>query len=590
VMFKQAFHLLLEEHTSKTKDSLKRAAQRRTQTLEDMQVYIHRAQIEKFDRIPLIHITGTKGKGSTAAISESILRNVHNYRTGLFTSPHLLDIRERIRLDGKPVSKEEFADAYFTLRHRLLKCSTRNNEDNDDLPPLPGYFRMLTLMALYIFTTHTYPPENHLASLQGVDIIIMEVGMGGRYDATNLFNKAISKHSRPFSAGVALIDLDHTRVLGDTVEKIAWEKGGIFRHSEQPTPVDITKRFFTIETNTKNVIEVLEKCCLETYEKEENRDNDDIQACESLEIVQMAQGIPSDWSIGLKGIHQRLNAELAYSLCKSIHSQTTWFPIHDTDKDGIILNYRKRNISSNPNFDSGLLKKALHEAFWPGRCQTISLPNTSIKLHCDGAHTVESMKECVKWLRIATEKAHRTQKDGIKRILIFNCSHERNPVPLLNYLLSINDNESAVDDTNSEFFSKVYFCRADSERPSMVAKASAMSLLLDAGYDIENLSTEQTEKGTWQDTLARIWTFMLNLRQLQKVPSDGSLKANVVTNKTVKKALHLILEENMTDNSSFSTKYGDINIHICVTGSLYIVGSALQAAGWEEISSPPSHV
>lgn len=137
-------------HQAQTTEAIEKSAARRTTTVSDMRRYLARIGLYNptgqnvISEKTLIHITGTKGKGSTAAFCESLLR-YQGKRTGLFTSPHLVDIRERIRLDGRPVSKAVFARAYWTIR-LLLESYASSDREEDDLPPYPGYFRMLTLM------------------------------------------------------------------------------------------------------------------------------------------------------------------------------------------------------------------------------------------------------------------------------------------------------------------------------------------------------------------------------------------------------------------------------------------------------------
>ncbi|GAA0151507.1 ligase [Lithospermum erythrorhizon] len=121
---------------------------------------------EPISQLKVIHVAGTKGKGSTCAFTESILRNC-GFRTGLFTSPHLIDVRERFRLDGMDICKEKFL-AYFWW------CWDRLKEKTSDDIPMPSYFRFLTLLAFKIFAA------------EQVDVAILEVGLGGKFDATNV--------------------------------------------------------------------------------------------------------------------------------------------------------------------------------------------------------------------------------------------------------------------------------------------------------------------------------------------------------------------------------------------------------------------
>ena len=150
-----------------------------------------------------VHIAGTNGKGSTAAMTESILCRA-KYRTGLYTSPHLESINERIRLDGNPISDEEFAAA-FTRLHTLIEQMLGAGE----LAGHPTFFECLTAMALDIF-----------ARAQ-VDFAALEVGLGGRLDSTNLVIPEISV--------ITQIHFDHESFLGHSIAEIAGEKAGIIK-------------------------------------------------------------------------------------------------------------------------------------------------------------------------------------------------------------------------------------------------------------------------------------------------------------------------------------------------------------------------
>ena len=197
-------------HQSTTKEEIIKAAKRRTETVNDMRKYWNCIKVHNSSsgsssssssrrrrrKRRMIHITGTKGKGSTACFCESILR-ANGYSTGLFTSPHLIDIRERIRWNGQPVHPNIFGRAYWKIRHDLEETSRMGDDDDDDdnkLPILPGYFRMLTLMAFYILEVQL-----------DVDVLIFEVGMGGRYDATNFWD--ITNETKVV-CGVTKLDLE----------------------------------------------------------------------------------------------------------------------------------------------------------------------------------------------------------------------------------------------------------------------------------------------------------------------------------------------------------------------------------------------
>jgi dihydrofolate synthase/folylpolyglutamate synthase len=153
--------------------------------------------------IPCAHIAGTNGKGSTAAILESILRSA-GLHTGLYTSPHLERINERIRLNGEPVSDEIFADAW-TRVHATIESLMASGK----LIAHPTYFECVTAMAFLIFVE------------QRIDFAIYEVGLGGRLDSTNIVT--------PEVAIITPIDFDHENFLGHSITEIAAEKAGIIK-------------------------------------------------------------------------------------------------------------------------------------------------------------------------------------------------------------------------------------------------------------------------------------------------------------------------------------------------------------------------
>jgi folylpolyglutamate synthase len=277
-------------HQATSKEAIQKSAERRLKTIHDMRYYWnkivrannngadHKQETQPKYKQKLIHITGTKGKGSTACMAEAVLRN-HGYSTGLFTSPHLIDIRERIRWNGKPIHPNIFARVYWKIREALERTDHDDPDDEmllDPPPVLPGFFRMLTLMGLYTFLMELAD------SGHPVDIIVMEVGIGGRYDATNFLDQS---NFAQVACGVALLDLDHTRILGDTLEKIGWEKGGIFAMdktscvvSQRPTDhdsdpetrkqylddndvkVDASNKFCILDCNTSGVLNMMASC------------------------------------------------------------------------------------------------------------------------------------------------------------------------------------------------------------------------------------------------------------------------------------------------------------------------------------------
>jgi dihydrofolate synthase/folylpolyglutamate synthase len=155
----------------------------------------------------VIHVAGTNGKGSVCAMIDSICR-AQKYRTGLFISPHLVTFRERIRVNGEMISEKEVASGLTNIRKLIA-----------DWDPHPTFFEIATALALKHFADAK--PARRSLGEGGIDIVILETGLGGRLDATN----AVLSHV----AVIAPIALDHQEWLGDSLEKIAGEKAGIIK-------------------------------------------------------------------------------------------------------------------------------------------------------------------------------------------------------------------------------------------------------------------------------------------------------------------------------------------------------------------------
>lgn len=153
----------------------------------------------------VIHLTGTNGKTSTARMTESLVRE-HGLRTGLFTSPHLTSVRERIQIDGEPISRNAFIELWQTVAPIIELVDQRSLENAG---PRLSFFEVLTVLAFAAFADAP------------VDVAIVEVGMGGEWDATNVVDADV--------AVITPIGLDHAQWLGDTIRDIAIEKSGIIK-------------------------------------------------------------------------------------------------------------------------------------------------------------------------------------------------------------------------------------------------------------------------------------------------------------------------------------------------------------------------
>ncbi|MDO5665664.1 MAG: folylpolyglutamate synthase/dihydrofolate synthase family protein [Bacteroidia bacterium] len=211
-----------------------------------------------------IHVGGTNGKGSTSHLLAAILQE-SGYKVGLYTSPHLVDFRERIRVNGKMVSKEYVVD--FVKKYR-----------NQFEPIMPSFFELTMEMAFLYFAD------------QKVDVAIIEVGLGGRLDSTNIIS--------PDLCIITNIGFDHTQFLGNTLPKIAAEKAGIIKPN---TPVVIgeadnkeVRQVFTDKANSKNARIVFAKAALKDFSANKTENEWIINTSEYPNLVNKLSGFAQE--------------------------------------------------------------------------------------------------------------------------------------------------------------------------------------------------------------------------------------------------------------------------------------------------------
>ncbi len=225
-----------------------------------------------------IHIGGTNGKGSTAAMTASILRKA-GYKTGLYTSPHLYRFNERIQVDGQEIADEDLAEVTA-----FVKPFAETMED------LPTEFELVWCIAVEYFKR------------QKCDIVVVEVGMGGELDATNVIGV-------PEVAVITNIGLDHTGVLGNTVEEIAQTKSGIFKEGGSAV----------IYRSQPSVEGILEQVCREKHMTLKKADFDSIKRIShSLEGQVFDCGQRKAIELPLLGEHQLFNASVALSVIDTL--------------------------------------------------------------------------------------------------------------------------------------------------------------------------------------------------------------------------------------------------------------------------------
>lgn len=254
-------------------------------------------------------------------------------------------MRERIQIDGQPLSEEKFTRYFFEVWDKL-QGETR-----------PVYFRFLTLLAY-----HAYISE-------GVDATIIECGIGGAYDSTNILE-------HPTVTGITSLGIDHVGVLGATLPEIAWHKAGIMKPGS---------RCYTPRSQAKEAKSVLEQVADE----------------KSVELIyvdtdpDIASGkVP----LGLQADFQKTNASLAVSIARDFLT--------------------RQGYNSSPTLDDGI-RQGLSTVKWPGRCETRHEPGVTWCI--DGGHTLESISLAGKWFASYLQRRHETLSSAhCSRFLIFN--------------------------------------------------------------------------------------------------------------------------------------------------------------------------
>ncbi|RKX76318.1 MAG: bifunctional folylpolyglutamate synthase/dihydrofolate synthase [Spirochaetes bacterium] len=280
-----------------------------------------------------VHIAGTKGKGSTSAMVESIMR-AGGWRTGLFTSPHLHSLREYFRVNGEPLGEEDVAEGVEKIKPFIEKVEGIT------------LFEILTALAFFLF------------SEQNTDIAIIEALMGGRLDATNVIN--------PIVTAITSISYDHTEMLGNTLSSIAGEKAGIIKPGIPViTAPQKPEALGVIEDRARSIgapfISISENWEL-------NRQNINLQG-QSFDLREIGNGRKTsfrikDLNIPLLGEHQLINANLAIAIVYELSS-------------------RGFTVSEES------IRDGLKGVVWPGRLEILSHKPYLI---VDGAHNSASVK------------------------------------------------------------------------------------------------------------------------------------------------------------------------------------------------------
>ena len=277
---------------------------------------------------PIIHVTGTNGKGSTIAFMRELFV-AHGKKVGTFTSPHIISIHDRISINGQPIAEEDFV----RIANQVKEMEKILLETHDQL----SFFELLTLIALLYFKE------------QGVDLVLLEVGIGGLLDTTNVVTGEI--------AVITSIGLDHQETLGDSLEEIAEQKAGIFKAGRKAVIARLAPEAELICQKRARELAV------ELYQA--GRDFTLNAGDFSSSLASFSQ-----LEIGLEGAYQQENASLALQ---------TFLQFMASREEGV---------------EEELVRQALKETHWAGRLERIRP-----QIYLDGAHNLPALTRLVEFIQ-----------------------------------------------------------------------------------------------------------------------------------------------------------------------------------------------
>ena len=277
--------------------------------------------------VKVIHIAGTNGKGSTATFLENILLEA-GYNVGKFTSPHILKYNERILYNRQMIEDEEIVENYFSLKQMIEKCK-KENENLKDI--YLNFFEITTFIALMFFAK------------KNPDFLVIETGLGGRLDATNIINSDI--------ALITNITFDHTAILGNSLKEIAYEKAGIIKNRELCIYADsLPELEEKINKKTENSINIIKKY------------NDMEIELDKTNYKTLIKFQNNEFILPLFGKFQANNFLLAYETAKFY------------------------------NIDNETIQNGVNKVYWPARFEFFSVEPPVI---LDAAHNDDSIRKLI---------------------------------------------------------------------------------------------------------------------------------------------------------------------------------------------------
>lgn len=314
------------------------------------------------DDYPIIHVTGTNGKGSTIAMLSSLFVH-HGQKVGAFVSPHLIDYTDRFLINGNVMSEEDFEIVGDLVRQAEVKLI-------DEYEPL-SFFEIMTAMALVYF------------SRKKVEVALLEVGIGGLLDITNIVHSTMSV--------ITSIGFDHEEMLGNTLEEIAIQKTGIFKQNQEVV-------LGNLPTEALKVAEVVGQaynCDIHQLEREFN-----IEQYEEGLIFKRLNFKIHIPRLNLKGKYQLENAAVAL--------------------ESFLLFEKKFQLP----IDSSAIQESFKTVTWPGRMEVVHQSPTVI---LDGAHNIHALKRLVE-----TVKQH--GEDGSQQTILFSALKRKHYKEMVDYL------------------------------------------------------------------------------------------------------------------------------------------------------------
>ncbi len=314
------------------------------------------------NRCKVIHVAGSNGKGSVCCFLYHILLS-EGKTVGLFTSPHLIDIRERFQINGTLCSEAQFLKAYAQVKKKAEELEEKGLG-------FPTFFEFIFAMGMVIFER------------AGVEYIVMETGLGGRLDATNSF-------AHPILSIITSISLEHTEILGDTIEQIAGEKAGIIK-------AGVPVVFDANEPEASNVIRDYAQKMQSPYTALEKKMYQILEFKNNFIDFSLSTAYDKEtrWTIPGAAVYQVENAALAILAMRVLQQQ------YPQDLSG--ENTEKQ------------LYKGMKEAFWQGRMQEIAP-----EIYFDGAHNTSG-------IGMFTKTVNRlTQEDMYRPLLLFSMVKEK---------------------------------------------------------------------------------------------------------------------------------------------------------------------